>query len=322
MRKRIFCAVLLSAFNPIAWAQSGHTQSAREALIEMFSGTTTAGFERHLLNETVVRIHSMTSQQQQQFQMSQAMMKGTAGQNGITWYGDGPVLASYTDSKTSNKFDVVVEKDEPGDGTEELELSFRSSGTSQKTLSSVVPRVLVSMKLENDVWKLAEIGFSMKVKLDAELIDSFSQKFAKPIPVVNVPESKAPISSETFSKPEQEAAAAVRSLLSAEQAYKTAFPTRGYTCSLAALGGRGDGSATEDRAGLIDAKLESGVLTGYRLSLLGCRGEPITGFKIMAVPEGASRYGKRAFCADESGSVRFSEDGRGITCLSENNTLK
>lgn len=322
MQKRLISVVVLSLLSTATWGQAGHTQSAREALIEMFSGTTPSAFERHLLGETAIRIHSLTAQQQQQLQMSQAMMKGSAGPNGLTWFGDGPVLVSYTDPRTSNKFDVVIEKDEPGDETEEMEFSFRSSGTSQKTLSSVVPRVLVSMKLENDVWKLAEIGFSMKIKLNAELIDSFSQKLAKPVPVASVADPKATISAVTFSKPEQEAVAAVRSLLSAEQAYKMAFPARGYTCSLAALGGRGDGSATEDRAGLIESRLESGVLTGYRLSLLGCRGDPITGFKIMAVPEGASRYGKRAFCADESGNVRYSEDGRGITCLSENNQLR
>ncbi len=218
----------------------------------------------------------------------------------------------------------MVEKDEPGEGTEELELSFRSTGTSQKSLASLVPRVLVSMRQEDQVWKLAEIGFSMKVKLDAALLDALTSHSAKPVTTTSTRPEDSPKETAAVLINNEERAAfdAVRSLVSAEEAYKIAFPSGGYTCSLAALGGKADGNASEDRAGLIDARLESGMVNGYRISLLGCRGEPIVGYKIMAVPEGAGRYGKKAFCADESAVVRFSDDGRGITCLSERNILK
>ena len=323
MLRRLLLFPLILCSAAAVSAQSGHTQTAREALIEMFSGTSPQAFERHLLNETALRIHQFTADQQKQFQMSRSMMK-TGGENGLVWFGDGPVLVTYTDPKTSTKFDVVVEKDGPGDGTEDMELSFRSSGTTQQAISSFVPRLLVSMRQENDVWKLAEIGFSVKVKLDAALLDSITQKMNKAVAATSTvtaqPAAAIPVRS--LSKQEQDAVAGVRSLLSAEQAYVMAFPKQGYTCSLNALGGQGDGVASEDRAGLIDARLESGTLPGYRLSLLGCKGEPVNGYKIMAVPEGAERYGKRAFCADESGVVRFSDDGRGITCLTEKNLLK
>lgn len=330
MRKLVplLCAVL--SVVPAVRAQ--HTQTAREALIEMFSGSKPEAFERHLLKETALRIHQLTAEQQQQFQMSRAMVKSGGGQNEVVWFGDGPILVSYTDPKTSTKFDVVVEKDEVGDETEEMEFSFRSNGTSQKGISSFVPRLLVSMKQEDGVWKLAEVGFSMKVKLDAALLDSFSEKLAKPAAAPNEPsvttttttpvEPPREITLSSLGSQERAAVAAIRSLGAAEAAYRMAFPTRGYTCSLASLGGQGDGNATEDRSGLIDTKLESGTLEGYRVSLLGCRGDPIAGYKLTAVPEGANRYGKKAFCADESGAVRFSEDGRGLTFLSEKNVLK
>ena len=327
MLRRLFQLCVLMSLGSVTWAQT-HTQTAREALIEMFSGSKPEAFERHLLKETALRIHQLTSEQQQQFQMSRAMVKSGGGQNEVIWFGDGPVLVSYTDPKTSTKFEVVVEKDEPGDGTEEMEFSFRSNGTAQKGLSSLVPRLLVSMKQEDDTWKLAEIGFSMKVKLDAALLDSFAEKLAKPVATASPAAGATPaeqaheITAASLSSQERASVAGVRSLVAAEQAYRMAFPARGYTCSLASLGGQGDGNATEDRAGLIDANLESGTLEGYRLSLLGCRGDPVVGFKLMAVPEGAGRYGKRAFCTDESGVVKFSDDGRGITCLTEKNVLK
>ena len=331
MSRRILLLCVLLSLMPVVQAQ--HTQTAREALIEMFSGSKPEAFERHLLKETALRIHQLTAEQQQRFQMSRAMVKSGGGQNEVTWFGDGPVLVSYTDPRTSTKFDVVVEKDEAGDGTEEMEFSFRSNGNVQKGLSSLLPRLLASMKQEDDVWKLAEIGFSMKVKLDAALLDSFSEKLAKPpatqqsasttsTTVATTVDPPREITLSSLSTQERAAVAAVRSLAAAEQAYRVAFPGRGYTCSLASLGGQGDGDATEDRAGLIDANLESGTLEGYRLSLLGCRGEPITGYKMTAVPEGANRYGKRAFCTDESGDVKYSDDGRGLTCLMEKNVLK
>src|SRR5512132_2610953 len=129
--------ILLLATGVIASAQTPHTQTAREALIEMLSGSTAQSFERHLLKETAMRIHQLPAEEQQQFQMSRAMVKNGGGQNDVTWFGDGPVLVSYTDPKTSTKFEVIVERDEPGDGVENMELSFRSNGQVQKGLASL-----------------------------------------------------------------------------------------------------------------------------------------------------------------------------------------
>src|SRR5512138_2805821 len=135
IRRTLLIGLLLGFGTAAVFAQVPHTQSAREALIEMLSSSTPQAFERHLLKETALRIHQLSAEQQQQFQMSRAMVKSGGGQNEVTWFGDGPVLVSYTDIKTSTKFDVAVEKDEAGDGTEEMEFSFRSNGQVQKGLS-------------------------------------------------------------------------------------------------------------------------------------------------------------------------------------------
>jgi hypothetical protein len=56
--------------------------------------------------------------------------------------------------------------------------------------------------------------------------------------------------------------------------------------------------------------------------IVGCKGAPVANYKITLTPMGMGIKGRRAFCADESGVVRYSDDGRGISCLSENNRIE
>jgi hypothetical protein len=60
--------------------------------------------------------------------------------------------------------------------------------------------------------------------------------------------------------------------------------------------------------------------SGYHFSISGCQGNPASKFQITAKPiESDSEM--KAFCADESGTVRFDANGKGSACLTRGQVL-
>ncbi len=79
--------------------------------------------------------------------------------------------------------------------------------------------------------------------------------------------------------------------------------------------GNGSFGSTEDLLdnGLIDAALGSGTKDGYNLSLTA---DGASGFTVTAVPVTAGATGQRGFYADQTGVIRYSEDGSAPTAAS------
>jgi hypothetical protein len=121
---------------------------------------------------------------------------------------------------------------------------------------------------------------------------------------------------------ENMASGRVAMLASAELRYASKHPDRGYSCNLTDL------FAKDDASGAADQPSENYVpgfsmddSGGYHLSLAGCDGNPSRKFQISAVPT-ESDSGMKAFCADESGTVRFDLHGKGAACLSRGEVLQ
>jgi hypothetical protein len=108
--------------------------------------------------------------------------------------------------------------------------------------------------------------------------------------------------------------AAMRTILTAEVTYASAYPNVGFTCALSDLDGFGGGAPNEHQAMLINSGLASGKRFGFVFTLSGCGGAPATGFHLTAAPNGNS-YGRKAFCADQSAVIRSSNDGNPGTCV-------
>jgi type IV pilus assembly protein PilA len=108
--------------------------------------------------------------------------------------------------------------------------------------------------------------------------------------------------------------AAMRTILTAEVTYASTYPAVGFTCTLSSLDGFGGGEPNERQAMLISSGLASGKKYGFIFTLSGCSGSPATGFQLTAAPNGAYS-GRKAFCADQSGVIRSSDDGNPATCL-------
>jgi type IV pilus assembly protein PilA len=112
----------------------------------------------------------------------------------------------------------------------------------------------------------------------------------------------------------------VHTIMNAESMYESNFPTNGYACSIAALGGDPkSGPPTITAAQLIQPDLASGAKSGYIFNITNCTKinlngtDRITGYMVTAVPQTVGQTGDRAYCGDQSGLIKFDPAG-GSNC--------
>jgi type IV pilus assembly protein PilA len=113
----------------------------------------------------------------------------------------------------------------------------------------------------------------------------------------------------------------VQVILKAEMQYESTFPSNGYACSLAALGGDPkSGAPTVSAAQVLQPDLASGLKSGYIFNITNCTKvnlngtDRITGYQITAVPQTIGKTGNRGFCSDESGAMKQDPAG-GTNCV-------
>lgn len=108
---------------------------------------------------------------------------------------------------------------------------------------------------------------------------------------------------------ETSATQSIRAITQAEIQYASAYPEKGYACSLEDL-------AT---AQLLQGGLASGMNSGYLFSIGNCSqvagraGSMITDYQITAVPERPGKTGDRGFCSDSSTTIKVDPSG-GTNC--------
>jgi type IV pilus assembly protein PilA len=119
---------------------------------------------------------------------------------------------------------------------------------------------------------------------------------------------------------EYSAIRSVRTIQQAELMYSVTYPSRGYACSLRALGGDPSaGSPSADAAQILPGDLASGIKSGYIFNLSNCTRvsqngiERVTGYTITAVPQTVGKSGNRGFCSDEYGAIKYDPAG-GSNC--------
>ena len=304
MFRTITVAALVCVFAATAFAQS---QTPRQALIEMLSGRDAKTFERHLPKIMQARLASLMDKTGQNFMKSPADFPTSMGRKGeMRWFETGPILLMAQDANW--RMEVRVEKENLSGERCDLELSFAMNMDSQSPTQPNDTRVLLTMIKEDTIWRLSEFGLTFKMKLDGSFIEALSQQFgAIQSGTTSTLTRTVPISNRTMSAadltPDEIAALdVVRDLLLAETRYRSADPNNGFTCDPGELG--------------------VGEVRGYRAMIVGCKGTPVASFKVTLTPIGMGIKGRRAFCSDESGVIRYSDDGRGLSCLSEDNRIQ
>ena len=107
---------------------------------------------------------------------------------------------------------------------------------------------------------------------------------------------------------EASAANSVRKIATAEVAYATAFPTKGYADALTNLGGPVTGcTPTVTTACIIDSSLSSGTKSGYTFVAFGFAsgGSINTSFVTASAPLSYNQTGIRNFCIVTDGVLRI-----------------
>jgi len=313
-------AVCLSCAAVAPAAESAPLQTARQALLEMFFSKTPGTFAMHLPAATLAALEksgAMSGLQQYGMLASQFQAQG----NNLQTFETGSILLSGDDPKTGTKVEISVENDALRGDDDDIELSFQTYKDGQAQRTPFMPRMTFSMKQEKQVWKLNEISVTIRLPLaDPDLLKALTEKVK---PQANTATTFSSQPQTTFSSQAQITAApavsdatimsAMKTILTAETTYAATYPRVGYTCTLSDLDGFGSGEANEHQAMLINSGLASGKRYGFVFTLSGCSGAPATTFHLSATP-GANTFGRKAFCADQSGTVRESLDGNAASC--------
>jgi len=112
----------------------------------------------------------------------------------------------------------------------------------------------------------------------------------------------------------------IRAIQQAEMQYESTFPTNGYACTLASLGGEHSaGAPTPAAAQMLDTGLASGYKSGYIFTISNCTkvnlggSDRITGYTITGVPQTVGSTGDASFCSDQFGVIKSDPTG-GTNC--------
>ena len=320
--RRVACVLAVAAMcSTITSAQeAGAPQTARQALLEMFFSKTSGTFVKHLPAATLAALEksgAMASLQSYSLLASKFQTQGTNYQTFET----GSVLLSGEDPKTGQKVDITVENDALRGDQDDIELSFQTYKNGQAQRTPFLPRMTFSMKQEAHVWKLNEISITIRLPLaDPDLLNAFTEKM-KAQQTANISASPHPEVTTTPAGSDAQVIAAMRTILTAEITYARSYPRIGFTCSLSDLDGFGGGDRNEHQAMLINSGLASGKRYGFVFALSGCGGGPAASFRLSAAPN-ANTFGRKAFCADQAGIIRSSDDGTPATCFANGTAIQ
>lgn len=196
--------------------------------------------------------------------------------------------------------EVSVESEIDGLDEDELQIGLHIFRAGQPQTLPFLPTITCTMKSESGIWRLDDIAVTLRVPLaDPAFLKSLADR----------------LGALHNAAAESTALQGLRSITTAEVTYASMFEDRGFTCSLSDLGGNGENEPHPSAAMLINSELASGNMSGYALSLVDCSDSPVDHFRSVMVSENAEN-GLRAFCFDESGIIRYSDDGQASTCLS------
>ena len=112
----------------------------------------------------------------------------------------------------------------------------------------------------------------------------------------------------------------IRAIQQAEMQYSSTYPTNGYACTIAALGGESSAGAPSPAAAqILQGDITSGHKSGYVISISNCQKVTVNGtdrntsYTVTAVPETVGKTGDIGFCSDDGGPIK-SDPAGGTNC--------
>jgi len=277
-----------------AASQAAPPQTARQALIEMFFGQAPDHLEKHLpdiTRRTYQRLGGANGQSGLgMFSVLAAQSK--AGKNNLEAFDTGSTFATVKElpGGSYERMDITVERDDFSGDKDEIELVPHMIRNSKEETLPFILHFIFSMKMESNIWRLNEVSVAVRVPLaDPAFLKSMEERQLR--------------------QNEQMALWSLRAIITAEKSYQSA--QGGFACTLSALGSPGKTSGASRRNYLYDSQVAGGKKDGYTFAISEC---DASHYHAVAEPE-LPDSGQRAYCADDSGTVRSSADGKAATCL-------
>ncbi len=120
---------------------------------------------------------------------------------------------------------------------------------------------------------------------------------------------------------ETSAKKSMQTIAQAELEFQSTFPTNGFACSLAALGGDPNAGAPSATAAQIlpQQDLASGIKSGYQFAISNCQKVTANGvdryttYQVTATPLTVNKTGDRGYCMDQSAVIKLDPAG-GTNC--------
>jgi TonB family protein len=290
-------AIVISSFAgaQASLSQAKPPQTARQALIEMFFGEAPNHLEKHLPDVTRQTLDKLaeTNGQNVRGLFSGWADQAKAGRAKLETFEAGSTFLTYEEPAGGlfEKFVLAVEQDDLAGDEDQIELvphMFKDG--KEETLVPLILRFTFSMKRESEVWRLSQVGATLHFPLE-------DPAFLKGLEEHQLRQN------------EQMALWSVRAVVNAEKLYQSA--QGGFACTLSALGSGGQETGATKHVYLYDSQLASGKKNGYLFTISGC---DTSHYRVAAEPA-APNSSQRAFCSDETGTVRASADGKAATCM-------
>jgi len=283
-------------------SQAAPAQTARQALIEMLFGHAPGHFEKHLSDVTRQTYEKLGGANGQSGTgiLSMLATRAEAGGAKLETFDTGSTLLTTQEPAGGSfeRMEITVERDDLAGDEDRIELALHMfHGGKEETLLPFMLRFNFLMKMESEVWRLNEVSARVRFPL------------ADPVFLKGLEERE-------FRQNEQMALMSMRMAIAAENSYRSA--EGGFACTLSALGRTGKEAGATKRIYLYDAQLADGKKNGYAFAISEC---DASHYRIVAEPE-TSGSGQRAFCSDESGTVRASADGKAATCLTSGEVVE
>jgi type IV pilus assembly protein PilA len=108
----------------------------------------------------------------------------------------------------------------------------------------------------------------------------------------------------------------IRTINTSAVTYSSTYPSNGFPVSLAAMGGANPCTATPANACLLDPVLAAGTKSGYKFAWTGDGNTPSVNYTVTGTPVVVGSSGQRQFFSDQSGVIRYSTTGAGVTVAS------
>ena len=274
-----------------------HEQTAREALIEMFTGKGENDFIKHLPDAArAALVHKGETAETSMLLRVSGALRGLASQGeNVQTFAEGPNILVLENTSSHESIEIAVEHDSLSGEEDEIELSVHPYKNGEPVSLPVVPRLIFTLKQEKDIWRVSELTASAHVPLED-------------------PDYLKSLRKQQDEANESAAQMRVNMIAQMEANYAAIHADVGYVCTLASLYSNAEGEGNTSNP------LAKEEFNGYRIILSGCSGKPAAKYRLMALPvEQESEM--KAFCADQSGSVKSIPNDDNASCLSQGKVL-